>query len=208
MKSTIKNKIKVLVFTFITILDSLFYAMVNVNASPYENEKNLQPNPNLPVELQTAQKKLFEQLEHHREQVEAMSNMTALIEMQNSGKNVNSMNKTIDNSFPVAGVQNSIPSVSNQSSVISATNGIDTTKTIPTPNMSAGGWRSDGKGNWYFYDFYTTQMVTGYFIIDGKIYYFEENQNGKRPYGQLYMNEKTKDGFTADADGVVVDYRS
>lgn len=206
MKGIIKTKVRLSIFTLITVLESLFCAVINVNALPYENERNLQPNPNLPVELQSAQKKLFEQLENHKEQLEAINNMSIPMEMQNFGQNVASMNKTIDNNFPVVGVQNNISSVTNQSNMIPATNGIDTTKGIPTPNMSAGGWKSDGMGNWYFYDYYTTQMVTGYFKIDEKIYYFEENQNGKRPYGQLYMNEKTIDGFIADANGVVNDF--
>ena len=36
--------------------------------------------------------------------------------------------------------------------------------------------------------------------IDGKLYYF--SMGGAKPAGAMYQNEKTPDGYTADANGV------
>ena len=43
-------------------------------------------------------------------------------------------------------------------------------------------------------------METGWTIIDGKYYYFNEVSDGTR--GRLYRNEITPDGYYVDANGV------
>ncbi|MDW2796496.1 hypothetical protein RZO55_02730, partial [Clostridium boliviensis] len=77
----------------------------------------------------------------------------------------------------------------------------------------------------YFFDPATTKMLTGWQLIDHKWYYFTKqnesqtyfgsnpsgsNPNGwkydktkpGKPYGSMYQNERTPDGYMVDEDGV------
>ena len=85
------------------------------------------------------------------------------------------------------------------------------------------GWHYDtNDGKWYYLDPATGAMKTGWQQIDGKWYYFNPtpvgetwtqdqstsvwrfNGNTVRPYGSMYRNEMTPDGYYVDADGVWV----
>ena len=85
------------------------------------------------------------------------------------------------------------------------------------------GWHYDTHdGKWYYLDPATGAMKTGWQQIDGKWYYFNPtpvaetwsydsavsvwrfNGNTVRPYGSMYQNEMTPDGYYVDANGVWV----
>ena len=85
------------------------------------------------------------------------------------------------------------------------------------------GWHYDtNDGKWYYLDPATGAMKTGWQQIDGKWYYFNPtpvaetwsydsavsvwrfNGNTVRPYGSMYQNEMTPDGYYVDANGVWV----
>jgi len=78
----------------------------------------------------------------------------------------------------------------------------------------------------YFFDPTTTKMLTGWQNIDGKSYYFTTNNEGQtyfgsnlqggsgwkydpnrpgKPYGSMYRNEYTPDGYWVDENGVCAD---
>ena len=78
----------------------------------------------------------------------------------------------------------------------------------------------------YFFDLTTTKMLTGWQNIDGKSYYFTTNNEGQtyfgsnlqggsgwkydpnrpgKPYGSMYRNEYTPDGYWVDENGVCAD---
>lgn len=83
------------------------------------------------------------------------------------------------------------------------------------------GWRFDSQdGCWYYLDPADGRMLTGWQRIHGKWYYFnpvpegmtwlyDENaekwyydtDTGHRPYGSMYLNEKTPDGYLVKEDG-------
>lgn len=85
------------------------------------------------------------------------------------------------------------------------------------------GWHHDKEdGRSYYLDLYTGIMKSGWTVIDGKWYYFAKTtdtfkQNwfwntsvgrwfydmlGNRPYGSMYREEMTPDGFLVNSDGV------
>ncbi len=78
----------------------------------------------------------------------------------------------------------------------------------------------------YFFDLTTTKMLTGWQNINGKSYYFTTNNEGQtyfgsnlhggsgwkydpnrpgKPYGSMYRNEYTPDGYWVDENGVCAD---
>ena len=72
---------------------------------------------------------------------------------------------------------------------------------------------------WYFLDVENGHMLTGWQFIDGKWYYFTEHNNGQtyfgdnetgwvfrqdvnnRPYGSMFSNETTPDGYWVEKSG-------
>ncbi len=86
----------------------------------------------------------------------------------------------------------------------------------------AGGWHQDVQdGCWYYLDPATGAMVTGWQLIGGRWYYFNpfaeaptwhyDGQSGqwlydpesrRKPYGSMYRNEQTPDGYVVGEDGV------
>lgn len=85
------------------------------------------------------------------------------------------------------------------------------------------GWYLDPQdGRWYYLDLATGEMLTGWQLIPGwgymylnpfaeaKTWFYDEasgmwiydTENTRRPYGSLYMNEKTPDGYFVDENGV------
>ena len=82
------------------------------------------------------------------------------------------------------------------------------------------GWHYDeSDGKWYYLDPATGAMATGWRQIDGKWYYFNPtpygetwtldhgtsvwrfNQSSIRPYGSMYQDEITPDGYRVGSDG-------
>ena len=80
---------------------------------------------------------------------------------------------------------------------------------------------------WYYLNTTTGEALTGWQNIDNKWYFFNKTvQNGQtwfwnsdlgrwvyqavtgKPYGAMYHDEKTPDGFTTDSNGVSEDYKS
>lgn len=85
------------------------------------------------------------------------------------------------------------------------------------------GWYQDPQdGKWYYLDLATGEMLTGWRQIPGwgymylnpfaeaQTWFYDEAskmwiydmENTRRPYGSLYMNEKTPDGYFVDENGV------
>lgn len=85
------------------------------------------------------------------------------------------------------------------------------------------GWYLDPQdGRWYYLDLATGEMLTGWQLIPGwgymylnpfaeaQTWFYDEasgmwiydTENTRRPYGSLYMNEKTPDGYFVDENGV------
>ena len=75
---------------------------------------------------------------------------------------------------------------------------------------------------WYFFDPATTKMLTGWQKIDGKWFYFTKQNEAQtyygsnhdkwiydpskpgKPYGSMYRNERTPDGYLVDEYGVLI----
>lgn len=76
---------------------------------------------------------------------------------------------------------------------------------------------------WYYLDPNSGHMVTGWNLIDGKWYYFNEGSSNSnwsideasgiwvatssdnaRPYGSMYINEVTPDGNKVDENGALI----
>jgi uncharacterized repeat protein (TIGR02543 family) len=75
---------------------------------------------------------------------------------------------------------------------------------------------------WYFFDPATTKMLTGWQKIDGKWFYFTKQNEAQtyygsnhdrwiydpskpgKPYGSMYRNERTPDGYLVDENGVLI----
>lgn len=85
------------------------------------------------------------------------------------------------------------------------------------------GWHHDDKdGYWYYLNLSDGKMVTGWQTIDGKEYFFQPvrdmgnyqfsneqekwlySVNSKVPYGAMYVNTTTPDGFKVDSTGAKV----
>jgi glucan-binding YG repeat protein len=84
------------------------------------------------------------------------------------------------------------------------------------------GWHYDTDDkHWYYLDPKTGEMLSGWQLINGKWYYFAKEENtsaitysfddaidrwvylntNTRPYGSMYVSEKTPDGFQVDGSG-------
>lgn len=85
------------------------------------------------------------------------------------------------------------------------------------------GWYLEKQDNrWYFLNPVDSKMLTGWHFIDSKWYYFTPINNGQtyfgnneigwvytpsvetRPFGSLYVNEVTPDGYTVDGSGSLI----
>ena len=85
------------------------------------------------------------------------------------------------------------------------------------------GWHFDNQDQkWYYLQYGTGEMLTGWQLIDGKWYYFNPvaptatwnydeatggwtyNGSTSRPYGSMYQNEMTPDGYWVDENGAWV----
>ena len=85
--------------------------------------------------------------------------------------------------------------------------------------MDKGWYLDSADGKWYYLNIMTGSMLTGWQEINGNWYYFNEsapmqtwdwdatanrwvyaNRTG-RPYGSMYVNEVTPDGYHVDAAG-------
>ena len=85
------------------------------------------------------------------------------------------------------------------------------------------GWHFDDQDQkWYYLQPGTGEMLTGWHLIDGKWYYFNPvaptatwnyneatggwtyNGSTSRPYGSMYQNEMTPDGYWVDESGAWV----
>ena len=64
------------------------------------------------------------------------------------------------------------------------------------------GWILDN-GKWYYLNPGSGEMITGWAHVDNKYYYLNtaSGQAGK-PYGAMFANERTPDGYNVDANGV------
>jgi glucan-binding YG repeat protein len=87
--------------------------------------------------------------------------------------------------------------------------------------MDTGWFYSTTDTNWYYLDPVSGQMQTGWKQIGDKWYYFTEQnsmptyekqgdvwvylQNAGRPYGSMYVNETTPDGYRVGADGAWIE---
>ncbi len=65
------------------------------------------------------------------------------------------------------------------------------------------GWVLDQSSNKWYWNDENTGMQKGWQFINNKWYYFStvENSLDARPYGSMYQNEKTPDGYFVTADG-------
>ena len=61
---------------------------------------------------------------------------------------------------------------------------------------------------WFFFDLKEFYMLTGYQVVNGEIYYFNEDKNGTIPYGALVTSAMTPLGFMANEKGEVPDYKA
>ena len=86
-------------------------------------------------------------------------------------------------------------------------------------SMDKGWYRDGADGKWYYLNIMTGSMLTGWQEINGTWYYlnpvapaptwdWDATQNrwvyanrGGRPYGSMYVNEVTPDGYHVDASG-------
>lgn len=85
------------------------------------------------------------------------------------------------------------------------------------------GWYFEKMDNkWYFFDVEDGHMLTGWQYIDGKWYYFTKNNEGQtyfgnneigwvyndvnntKPYGSMFSNENTPDGYTVNQLGELI----
>ena len=149
----------------------------NIKLSPFAS---MDINKNAPIEVQEEQKKVKQGLFNHYVEL-----VTLIKEQDESNKKVEKIVKNGGWKYDV-----------------------NTNKwyyILPNGEFKKG-WLNDGIDKWYFFDFFNFEMHTGYRIVDGKAYYFEEKDNGKRPKGEMYMNEVTPLGYYASATGEVIDF--
>ncbi len=70
-------------------------------------------------------------------------------------------------------------------------------------SMVTGWYRDPQDGRWYYLDPLSGAMSTGWIEIDHAWYYFAESAvDAERPYGSMFANEVTPDGYQVNADGV------
>lgn len=65
------------------------------------------------------------------------------------------------------------------------------------------GWHTDDadKRTYYYLDPTTGAMVSGWKNINNIWYYFNDTATGEKPFGAMYANEATPDGYHVNADG-------
>ncbi len=65
------------------------------------------------------------------------------------------------------------------------------------------GWHTDAADNrtYYYLEPSTGAMVSGWKNINNIWYYFNSETSGAKPYGAMYANEATPDGYHVNADG-------
>lgn len=70
--------------------------------------------------------------------------------------------------------------------------------------MAAGWYLDPQDGHWYYLDPATGALAAGWRFINGKWYYLNPIPAGNgntRPYGSMYKNERTPDGYPVGTDG-------
>lgn len=66
------------------------------------------------------------------------------------------------------------------------------------------GWFFDASTQvWYYLDPTNGDMKTGWILTNGKWYYLNGDTSGAsgKPFGAMYVNSKTPDGYVVDANG-------
>lgn len=71
----------------------------------------------------------------------------------------------------------------------------------PETGAMVTGWRLDTDGRWYYLDTETGAMKTGWKEIGSSWYYMNPSVKDTRPYGSMYQNEMTPDGYQVDGNG-------
>jgi len=66
------------------------------------------------------------------------------------------------------------------------------------------GWHFNSNDNkWYYLKHADGSMSVDWSSIGEKWYYFTKDADERHPYGSLYMNENTPDGYNVDSSGVI-----
>ena len=63
------------------------------------------------------------------------------------------------------------------------------------------GWHLDMDGRWYYLNPNGGAMMTGWAKVGNDYYYLSPSSGANRPYGSMYHNEQTPDGYTVNAHG-------
>ena len=63
------------------------------------------------------------------------------------------------------------------------------------------GWYQDTDGRWYYLDPANGNMLVGWLQIGGVWYYLNPASGAGRPFGSMYSNETTPDGYFVNASG-------
>ncbi len=69
--------------------------------------------------------------------------------------------------------------------------------------IAKNSWVLDvGAGRWYYVDI-SSGMKTGWIALNGLWYYLNSDTTGalQKPFGAMYQNEMTPDGYFVNADG-------
>lgn len=172
-----KKKIVLTMVLIVSLISPSYEAAIYDNSS-YNSIVGMQVNTNLPPELQQAQKKVIEQLADHYDKVKNYENVDDITgKVRKRDVGTWVYDPKVDKWY------------------------FETEK-----NGRKVGWINPYGNEWYFLDFFTEEMKTGYHIIDGDVYYFEESKIGPVPQGQLYRSRATIDGYGADETGRLVNY--